>query len=155
MHVIITRYPGLRPSPVCSSRMSTTIDCINVVSANGVLIDVCCIVVLMSSLSLSLLFTKVKLEEALHGPGIALQTCQDMLQLLQRRYDFIRTRYVDVSACLSLCLCTCCVCYMWVRPFRACVWVSVSCVYNRDDTSIVALLSIVARKQNTKQIYLH
>ncbi|XP_020337144.1 tetratricopeptide repeat protein 7A isoform X1 [Oncorhynchus kisutch] len=45
----------------------------------------------------NLLFTKVKLEEALHGPGIALQTCQDMLQLLQRRYDFIRTSEGDDS----------------------------------------------------------
>uniref|UniRef100_A0A673W032 Tetratricopeptide repeat domain 7A n=1 Tax=Salmo trutta TaxID=8032 RepID=A0A673W032_SALTR len=36
----------------------------------------------------NLLITKVKLEEALYGPGIALQTCQDMLQLWQRRYDF-------------------------------------------------------------------
>ncbi|XP_064788266.1 tetratricopeptide repeat protein 7A-like isoform X2 [Oncorhynchus masou masou] len=46
----------------------------------------------------NLLFTKVKLEEALHGPGIALQTCQDMLQLLQRRYDFIRTSEGDDSS---------------------------------------------------------
>uniref|UniRef100_A0A673VQ91 Tetratricopeptide repeat domain 7A n=1 Tax=Salmo trutta TaxID=8032 RepID=A0A673VQ91_SALTR len=46
----------------------------------------------------NLLITKVKLEEALYGPGIALQTCQDMLQLWQRRYDFTRTRYVNVSA---------------------------------------------------------
>uniref|UniRef100_A0A673VNI0 Tetratricopeptide repeat domain 7A n=1 Tax=Salmo trutta TaxID=8032 RepID=A0A673VNI0_SALTR len=49
----------------------------------------------------NLLITKVKLEEALYGPGIALQTCQDMLQLWQRRYDFTRTRYVNVSAAFS------------------------------------------------------
>uniref|UniRef100_A0A3B4C7G8 Tetratricopeptide repeat protein 7 N-terminal domain-containing protein n=1 Tax=Pygocentrus nattereri TaxID=42514 RepID=A0A3B4C7G8_PYGNA len=38
----------------------------------------------------NLLFTKVKLEEALFGPAVALQTCEDMLQLWQSRYDFAR-----------------------------------------------------------------
>uniref|UniRef100_A0A8B9LQF0 Tetratricopeptide repeat domain 7A n=1 Tax=Astyanax mexicanus TaxID=7994 RepID=A0A8B9LQF0_ASTMX len=36
----------------------------------------------------NLLFTKVKLEEALYGPAVALQTCEDMLQLWQSRYDY-------------------------------------------------------------------
>uniref|UniRef100_A0A7N6ANJ4 Tetratricopeptide repeat protein 7 N-terminal domain-containing protein n=1 Tax=Anabas testudineus TaxID=64144 RepID=A0A7N6ANJ4_ANATE len=35
----------------------------------------------------NLLFTKVKLEEALLGPAVALQTCEDMLQHWQSRYD--------------------------------------------------------------------
>uniref|UniRef100_A0A8C6UVH4 Tetratricopeptide repeat domain 7A n=1 Tax=Neogobius melanostomus TaxID=47308 RepID=A0A8C6UVH4_9GOBI len=35
----------------------------------------------------NLLFTKVKLEEALLGPAVALQTCEDMLQRWQNRYD--------------------------------------------------------------------
>ncbi|XP_010903183.3 tetratricopeptide repeat protein 7A isoform X3 [Esox lucius] len=39
----------------------------------------------------NLLFTKVKLEEVLYGPGTALQTCEDMLQIWQSRYDFTRT----------------------------------------------------------------
>uniref|UniRef100_A0A8C7CPP6 Tetratricopeptide repeat domain 7A n=1 Tax=Oncorhynchus kisutch TaxID=8019 RepID=A0A8C7CPP6_ONCKI len=46
----------------------------------------------------NLLFTKVKLEEALYGPGVALQTCQDMLQLWQSRYDFTRTSEGDDSS---------------------------------------------------------
>uniref|UniRef100_A0A4W5Q0V5 Tetratricopeptide repeat domain 7A n=1 Tax=Hucho hucho TaxID=62062 RepID=A0A4W5Q0V5_9TELE len=43
----------------------------------------------------NLLFTKVKLEEALYGPGVALQTCQDMLQLWQSRYDFTQPLPLD------------------------------------------------------------
>uniref|UniRef100_A0A4W6BWM5 Tetratricopeptide repeat domain 7A n=1 Tax=Lates calcarifer TaxID=8187 RepID=A0A4W6BWM5_LATCA len=35
----------------------------------------------------NLLFTKVKLEEALFGPAAALQTCEEMLQRWQSRYD--------------------------------------------------------------------
>uniref|UniRef100_A0A3Q1GA38 Tetratricopeptide repeat domain 7A n=1 Tax=Acanthochromis polyacanthus TaxID=80966 RepID=A0A3Q1GA38_9TELE len=35
----------------------------------------------------NLLFTKVKLEEALFGPAAALQTCEEMLQCWQTRYD--------------------------------------------------------------------
>uniref|UniRef100_A0A671V795 Tetratricopeptide repeat domain 7A n=1 Tax=Sparus aurata TaxID=8175 RepID=A0A671V795_SPAAU len=35
----------------------------------------------------NLLFTKVKLEEALFGPAAALQTCEEMLQHWQSRYD--------------------------------------------------------------------
>uniref|UniRef100_A0A3B5B6H1 Tetratricopeptide repeat protein 7A-like n=1 Tax=Stegastes partitus TaxID=144197 RepID=A0A3B5B6H1_9TELE len=35
----------------------------------------------------NLLFTKVKLEEALFGPAAALQTCEEMLQRWQTRYD--------------------------------------------------------------------
>ncbi|CAB1343469.1 unnamed protein product [Coregonus sp. 'balchen'] len=48
--------------------------------------------------SFNLLFTKVKLEEALYGPGVALQTCEDMLHLWQRRYDFTRTSEGDDSS---------------------------------------------------------
>uniref|UniRef100_A0A8C6UQL3 Tetratricopeptide repeat domain 7A n=1 Tax=Neogobius melanostomus TaxID=47308 RepID=A0A8C6UQL3_9GOBI len=40
----------------------------------------------------NLLFTKVKLEEALLGPAVALQTCEDMLQRWQNRYDTCRSR---------------------------------------------------------------
>lgn len=40
----------------------------------------------------SLLFTKVKLEEALFGPAVALQTCEEMLHLWQNRYDFSQPR---------------------------------------------------------------
>lgn len=43
----------------------------------------------------NLLFTKVKLEEALFGPGVALQTCEDMLQLWQNRYEMNRTSEGD------------------------------------------------------------
>ncbi|KAM4607230.1 tetratricopeptide repeat protein 7A [Polymixia lowei] len=46
----------------------------------------------------NLLFTKVKLEEALFGPTVALQTCEDMLQLWQSRYDFNRTGEADDSS---------------------------------------------------------
>ncbi|XP_017546092.1 tetratricopeptide repeat protein 7A isoform X1 [Pygocentrus nattereri] len=46
----------------------------------------------------NLLFTKVKLEEALFGPAVALQTCEDMLQLWQSRYDFARPSEVDDSS---------------------------------------------------------
>ncbi|XP_059929858.1 tetratricopeptide repeat protein 7A [Gadus macrocephalus] len=46
----------------------------------------------------NLLFTKVKLEEVLCGPAVALQTCEDMLQLWQSRYDFNRTSEVDDSS---------------------------------------------------------
>lgn len=42
----------------------------------------------------SLLFTKVKLEEALFGPAAALQTCEEMLQEWQSRYDVSRSRRV-------------------------------------------------------------
>ncbi|TRY88729.1 hypothetical protein DNTS_029667 [Danionella cerebrum] len=38
----------------------------------------------------NLLFTKVKLEEILLSPSAALQTCSEMLQLWQSRYDFTR-----------------------------------------------------------------
>lgn len=40
----------------------------------------------------SLLFTKVKLEEALFGPAAALQTCEEMLQHWQSHYDVSRSR---------------------------------------------------------------
>lgn len=40
----------------------------------------------------SLLFSKVKLEEALFGPAAALQTCEEMLQNWLSRYDVSRSR---------------------------------------------------------------
>ncbi|KAJ0067205.1 hypothetical protein NL108_013073 [Boleophthalmus pectinirostris] len=40
----------------------------------------------------NLLFTKVKLEEAVLGPAVALQTCEEMLQRWQSRYDTSRYR---------------------------------------------------------------
>uniref|UniRef100_A0A3Q1CV68 Tetratricopeptide repeat protein 7 N-terminal domain-containing protein n=1 Tax=Amphiprion ocellaris TaxID=80972 RepID=A0A3Q1CV68_AMPOC len=39
----------------------------------------------------NLLFTKVKLEEALSGPAAALQTCEEMLQCWQTRYEVSRS----------------------------------------------------------------
>ncbi|XP_066552512.1 tetratricopeptide repeat protein 7A [Amia ocellicauda] len=45
--------------------------------------------------SFSLLFTKVKLEEVLLGPEVALQTCEHMLQLWQSLYDGTRTSEGD------------------------------------------------------------
>ncbi|XP_029927252.1 tetratricopeptide repeat protein 7A isoform X3 [Myripristis murdjan] len=46
----------------------------------------------------NLLFTKVKLEESLFGPAAALQTCEDMLQLWQNRYDLSRSSETDDSS---------------------------------------------------------
>uniref|UniRef100_A0A3Q3F0R2 Tetratricopeptide repeat domain 7A n=1 Tax=Labrus bergylta TaxID=56723 RepID=A0A3Q3F0R2_9LABR len=51
----------------------------------------------------NLLFTKVKLEEVLFGPAAALQTCEEMLQSWQSRYDVSRSSIpmaerVEVSA---------------------------------------------------------
>ncbi|KAG7334251.1 hypothetical protein KOW79_002658 [Hemibagrus wyckioides] len=43
----------------------------------------------------NLLFTKVKLEEALFGPAVALQTCEEMLHLWQTHYDFARPSETD------------------------------------------------------------
>uniref|UniRef100_A0A672T9H7 Tetratricopeptide repeat domain 7A n=1 Tax=Sinocyclocheilus grahami TaxID=75366 RepID=A0A672T9H7_SINGR len=43
----------------------------------------------------NLLFTKVKLEEVLFGPAAALQTCTEMLQWWQSRYDFTRLSEED------------------------------------------------------------
>ncbi|GAA6110458.1 tetratricopeptide repeat protein 7A [Tachysurus ichikawai] len=43
----------------------------------------------------NLLFTKVKLEEALYGPAVALQTCEEMLRLWQTHYDFPRPSETD------------------------------------------------------------
>lgn len=47
----------------------------------------------MSPSRSSLLFTKVKLEEVLLGPAVALQTCEEMLQHWQTRYDITRARW--------------------------------------------------------------
>ncbi|KAL2083785.1 hypothetical protein ACEWY4_021558 [Coilia grayii] len=43
----------------------------------------------------NLLFTKVKLEEVVCGSAVALQTCEEMLQLWQSRYDLTRTSEAD------------------------------------------------------------
>ncbi|XP_063047586.1 tetratricopeptide repeat protein 7A [Engraulis encrasicolus] len=43
----------------------------------------------------NLLFTKVKLEEAVYGSAVALQTCEKMLQLWQSRYDLTRPSEPD------------------------------------------------------------
>ncbi|XP_053292310.1 tetratricopeptide repeat protein 7A isoform X6 [Pleuronectes platessa] len=46
----------------------------------------------------NLLFTKVKLEEALLGPATALQTCEEMLQRWQSRYEVSRSSETDDSS---------------------------------------------------------
>ncbi|XP_061693641.1 tetratricopeptide repeat protein 7A isoform X2 [Syngnathoides biaculeatus] len=46
----------------------------------------------------NLLFTKAKLEEVLYGPAVALQTCQEMLQIWQSRYDVSRATEPDDSS---------------------------------------------------------
>ncbi|XP_067329932.1 tetratricopeptide repeat protein 7A isoform X1 [Channa argus] len=50
----------------------------------------------------NLLFTKVKLEEALFGPAAALQTCEEMLQRWQSRYDVSRSSETDDSSSLPV-----------------------------------------------------
>lgn len=52
--------------------------------------------------NLNLLFTKVKLEEALFGPAVALQTCEDMLQRWQSRYDVSRSSETDDSSSIPV-----------------------------------------------------
>ncbi|XP_077468782.1 tetratricopeptide repeat protein 7A isoform X2 [Stigmatopora argus] len=46
----------------------------------------------------NLLFTKVKLKEVLDGPAVALQTCQEMLQIWQSRYAVNRSIETDDSS---------------------------------------------------------
>ncbi|XP_077351305.1 tetratricopeptide repeat protein 7A isoform X2 [Festucalex cinctus] len=50
----------------------------------------------------NLLFTKVKLEEVLYGPSVALQTCQQMLQIWQSRYDVSRSNETDDSSSIPV-----------------------------------------------------
>ncbi|TMS04928.1 hypothetical protein E3U43_010085 [Larimichthys crocea] len=50
----------------------------------------------------NLLFTKVKLEEALFGPTAALQTCEEMLQEWQSRYDVSRSSETDDSSSIPI-----------------------------------------------------
>ncbi|KAM9847739.1 tetratricopeptide repeat protein 7A [Aulostomus maculatus] len=50
----------------------------------------------------NLLFTKVKLEEALFGPAAALQTCEEMLQCWQSRYDVSRSSETDDSSSIPV-----------------------------------------------------
>uniref|UniRef100_A0A3B4B119 Tetratricopeptide repeat protein 7 N-terminal domain-containing protein n=1 Tax=Periophthalmus magnuspinnatus TaxID=409849 RepID=A0A3B4B119_9GOBI len=45
----------------------------------------------------NLLFTKVKLEEMVLGPAVALQTCEDMLQRWQSRFDNSRYKYDSIA----------------------------------------------------------
>ncbi|XP_041866240.1 tetratricopeptide repeat protein 7A [Melanotaenia boesemani] len=46
----------------------------------------------------NLLLTKVKLEETMFGPSAALQTCEEMLQRWQSRYDVSRSSETDDSS---------------------------------------------------------
>uniref|UniRef100_A0A8C5DZG9 Tetratricopeptide repeat protein 7A-like n=1 Tax=Gouania willdenowi TaxID=441366 RepID=A0A8C5DZG9_GOUWI len=48
----------------------------------------------------NLLFTKVKLEEVVHCPAVALHTCEEMLQLWQIRYDVSRSRKPSIHLTL-------------------------------------------------------
>ncbi|KAM7385107.1 hypothetical protein PAMP_001204 [Pampus punctatissimus] len=50
----------------------------------------------------NLLFTKVKLEEALFGPAAALQTCETMLQRWQSHYDVSHSNETDDSSTIPL-----------------------------------------------------
>ncbi|XP_074502996.1 tetratricopeptide repeat protein 7A isoform X1 [Sebastes fasciatus] len=50
----------------------------------------------------NLLFSKVKLEEALFGPAAALQTCEEMLQNWLSRYDVSRSSETDDSSSLPM-----------------------------------------------------
>ncbi|XP_020496953.2 tetratricopeptide repeat protein 7A isoform X1 [Labrus bergylta] len=50
----------------------------------------------------NLLFTKVKLEEVLFGPAAALQTCEEMLQSWQSRYDVSRSSETDDSSSIPM-----------------------------------------------------
>ncbi|XP_059215234.1 tetratricopeptide repeat protein 7A [Centropristis striata] len=50
----------------------------------------------------NLLFTKVKLEEALFGPAAALLTCEEMLQQWQSRYDVSRSSETDDSSSIPM-----------------------------------------------------
>ncbi|XP_051935766.1 tetratricopeptide repeat protein 7A isoform X1 [Hippocampus zosterae] len=50
----------------------------------------------------NLLFTKAKLEQVLYGPSVALQTCQEMLQIWQRRYDVSRSIEADDSSSIRV-----------------------------------------------------
>ncbi|XP_054456057.1 tetratricopeptide repeat protein 7A isoform X1 [Anoplopoma fimbria] len=50
----------------------------------------------------NLLFTKVKLEEALFGPAAALQTCEEMLQQWLSRYDVSRSTETDDSSSIPM-----------------------------------------------------
>ncbi|XP_033835654.1 tetratricopeptide repeat protein 7A [Periophthalmus magnuspinnatus] len=50
----------------------------------------------------NLLFTKVKLEEMVLGPAVALQTCEDMLQRWQSRFDNSRYNETDESSSIPV-----------------------------------------------------
>ncbi|XP_075933111.1 tetratricopeptide repeat protein 7A isoform X1 [Anarhichas minor] len=50
----------------------------------------------------NLLFTKVKLEEALFGPAAALRTCEEMLQQWLSRYDVSRSSETDDSSSIPM-----------------------------------------------------
>ncbi|XP_034408005.1 tetratricopeptide repeat protein 7A isoform X2 [Cyclopterus lumpus] len=50
----------------------------------------------------NLLFTKVKLEEAVFGPTAALRTCEEMLQQWLSRYDVSRSSETDDSSSIPM-----------------------------------------------------
>ncbi|XP_072247549.1 tetratricopeptide repeat protein 7A isoform X1 [Leuresthes tenuis] len=50
----------------------------------------------------NLLLTKVKLEEVMFGPATALQTCEEMLQSWQSRYDVSRSSETDDSSSIPM-----------------------------------------------------
>ncbi|KAM9317548.1 tetratricopeptide repeat protein 7A [Pholidichthys leucotaenia] len=50
----------------------------------------------------NLLFTKVKIEDVLFGPAAALQTCEEMLQCWQSRYDVSRSSEPDDSSSIPI-----------------------------------------------------
>ncbi|XP_033978533.1 tetratricopeptide repeat protein 7A [Trematomus bernacchii] len=50
----------------------------------------------------NLLFTKAKLQEALFGPAVALQTCEEMLQHWLSRYDVSRSSETDDSSSIPM-----------------------------------------------------
>ncbi|XP_056291234.1 tetratricopeptide repeat protein 7A isoform X2 [Pseudoliparis swirei] len=50
----------------------------------------------------NLLFTKVKLEEAVFGPTVALRTCEEMLQQWLRCYDVSRSSETDDSSSIPM-----------------------------------------------------
>ncbi|XP_034040620.1 tetratricopeptide repeat protein 7A isoform X2 [Thalassophryne amazonica] len=61
-------------------------------------LDTLCLALSQHPDNFNLMFTKVKLEETLFGPAVALQTCEDMLQRWQSRYDVSRSSETDDSS---------------------------------------------------------
>ncbi|XP_028982950.1 tetratricopeptide repeat protein 7A [Betta splendens] len=65
-------------------------------------LDTLCLALGQHPDNFNLLFTKVKLEEALFGPSTALQTCEEMLQRWQSRYDVSRSSETDDSSSIPM-----------------------------------------------------